>query len=596
MWQFAVYNGRQHDQFRVTAAEFNLVRNSFDGRWEPSPTRHQTDGEHLSVRIRPGGDAIVIDCRGIDEHAKFTDGNSLHCHVPMEVSLPTTFQLGDDWFEIKLETVRPETLLLEPLHAQIDAARSGGTGVKQGPDSATVGKWLDAVSELHRTAASSDEFYARAAAIAVRSTGLDAALVLLREGDGWQIAGSAIPQPRYGISFDPAALDLMTARPDVWRRPAAGVRYDHLPLHEAAGRDPQDSIVVAPVRGEYGEIIAAVYGIRHGRGDNRRLGVRTLEARVIEVLADGVAAGLARRQAEVDAARRQVLLEQAFSPEVAQHLLRQPCALAGQTREATMLFADLRGFTRLAETLTAAESCELLSAVMEMFTDAIIRHGGMVIDYYGDGVSAMWNAPFDQPDHADRACLAALDMLAELPAISEQRRELLPFPLEMGIGVHAGLVQVGNAGTRQRMKYGPRGSAVNIASRVQSAAKRLDVPLLVTAAVRRRASTRLTALRVCTARLPGIEEPMELFTLFPAADAERLQADLDRYADALGAFERGDLAEAERELTALLAAGPATPASFLAQQTAALRRGAQGRRANDQLASTADAVIEILSS
>ena len=593
MWQFAVYNGRQHDQFRVTSAEFNLARNRLDGRWEPSAVAHVTDGEHLSVRIRPGGEAVVIDCRGIDDHAKFNDGSSLHCHVPMEVSLPATFQLGDDWFEIKLETIRPETLLLEPLHTLDAAARGAGTGAKQGPDSTTVGKWLDAVSELHRTAASSDEFYAHAAAIAVRSTGLDAALVLLREGDGWQIAGSAITEPRFGLSFDPAALDVMTARPDVWRRPA-GMRHDHLPLHEGAGRDPQDSIVVAPVRGEFGEIIAAVYGIRHGHGDNRRLGVRTLEARVIEVLADGVAAGLARRQAEVDAARRQVLLEQAFSPEVAQHLLRQPNALAGQTREATMLFADLRGFTRLAETLTAAESCELLSAVMEMFTDAIIRHGGVVIDYYGDGVSAMWNAPFDQPDHADRACLAALEMLAGLPAISEQRRELLPFPLEMGIGVHAGLVQVGNAGTRQRMKYGPRGSAVNIASRVQSAAKRLDVPLLVTAAVRRQASTRLTALRVCTARLPGIEEPMELFTLFPAADADRLQDDLDRYADALGAFERGDLEEAERELTALLAAGPATPASFLAQQTAALRRGEQGRRANDQLASTADAVIDIL--
>lgn len=594
MWQFAVYNGRQHDQFRVTTAEFNLAKNRQSGRWEPTLAAHAMDGEHLSIRIRPSGDAIVIDCRGFDDHAKFPDGGSLHCHVPMEVSLPTMFQLGGDWFEIKLETVRPETLLLEPLHAQANANRP--TGARQGPDSATVGKWLDAVSELHRTAASSDAFYSHAAAIAVRSTGLDAAMVLLRDGDGWQIAGSAITEPRYGVSFDPAALDLMATQPDVWRRPTAGVRNDRLPLPEGAGRDPQDSIVVAPVLGEFGEIIAAMYGIRHGHGDNRRLGVRTLEARVIEVLADGVAAGLARRQAEVDAARRQVLLEQAFSPEVAQHLLRQPNALAGQTREATMLFADLRGFTRLADTLTAAESCELLSAVMEMFTDAIIRHGGVVIDYYGDGVSAMWNAPFDQPDHADRACLAALDMLAELPAISEQRRELLPMPLEMGIGVHSGLVQVGNAGTRQRMKYGPRGSAVNIASRVQSAAKRLDVPLLVTAAVRRRASTRLTALRVCTARLPGIEEPMELYTLFPAADAHRLQDDLDQYADALSAFERGDLNTAERELTALLAAGPATPASFLAQQTAALRRGEQGRRANDQLASTADAVIEILGS
>jgi hypothetical protein len=120
------------------------------------------------------------------------------------------------------------------------------------------------------------------------------------------------------------------------------------------------------------------------------------------------------------------------------------------------------------------------------------------------------------------------------------------------------------------------------------------MPLLVTDAVRRRASTRLTALRVCTARLPGIDEPLELFTLFPAADAERLQGDLDRYAVALAAYEQGDLDLAESELQGLLAMGPSTPASFLAQQTAALRRGALGRRSEDLLGSAGDAVIEIL--
>jgi hypothetical protein len=206
----------------------------------------------------------------------------------------------------------------------------------------------------------------------------------------------------------------------------------------------------------------------------------------------------------------------------------------------------------------------------------------------------MWNAPFDQPDHADRACLAALEMIESISRVSDQWRHLLPFPLELGIGIHTGVVQVGNAGTRQRMKYGPRGRAMNLASRVQTAAKRLDVPLLVTDAVRRRVSSRLTALRVCTARLPGIEEPLELFTLFPAADAERLQGDLDRYAMALAAYERGDLDFAEQALEDLLAVGPATPAAFLAQQTAALRRGALGRRSDDLLGSAGDAVVEIL--
>ena len=145
------------------------------------------------------------------------------------------------------------------------------------------------------------------------------------------------------------------------------------------------------------------------------------------------------------------------------------------------------------------------------------------------------------------------------------------------------------------MKYGPRGQAVHLAHRVQSAAKRLDVPLLVTDAVRRRTTNRFTSLRVCTSRLQGIDEPQELFTLFPAAEAERLQGDLDRYAVALAAFEEGNLDVAEAHLEALLADGPGTPASFLAQQTAAQRRGALGRRADDLFGSVGDAVIEILS-
>jgi len=603
MWQVAVYNRRQHEQFRVVGAELSLVCDSLTERWTqtyPGATTAEGDhgGDHLTIRVRPCGEALVVDCRGMKDDVHLADGGSLACHIPMELTLPATFQLGESWFDVKLETVRPETFALEPLHRD-DAFRPEGAPAKQGPDSATVAKWLAAVSDLHRTAASSDEFFTRAAEIAVRSTGLDAAMILLRDGSGWQIAGSAIADPRYGFSFEPTALDLMVARPDVWRRPASRVGGPQhlvpgLDVSDLEGAAPSDSLVLAPVRGEYGEIIAAVYGVRHGRGDNRRLGVRTLEARVIEVLADGVAAGLARRQQEVDAARRQVLLEQTFSPEVAQHLLRQPNALASQTRETTMLLADLRGFTRLAETLTATESCGIVSDVMEALTDAIVDHGGMVIDYYGDGVSAMWNAPFDQPDHADRASLAALEMLESMSRVSDQWRHLLAFPLELGIGIHTGVVQVGNAGTRQRMKYGPRGRAMNLASRVQTAAKRLDVPLLVTDAVRRRVSSRLTALRVCTARLPGIEEPLELFTLFPAADAERLQGDLDRYAMALAAYERGDFDVAEQALEDLLATGPGTPAAFLAQQTAALRRGALGRRSDDLLGSAGDAIIEIL--
>jgi class 3 adenylate cyclase len=319
-----------------------------------------------------------------------------------------------------------------------------------------------------------------------------------------------------------------------------------------------------------------------------------LEACVIESIADAVTVGMARRQQEIEAARRRVLLEQAFSPEVAEHLQRHPEALRGQTREVTMLFADLRGFTALAEGLAPADAYELLAAAMETLTQAIVDQEGVVIDYYGDGVSALWNAPVEVADHADRACAAAMQMLDSLPGLTDQCQRLLRRPLRLGVGIHTGTVQVGNAGTQHRLKYGPRGCAVNVASRVQAAAKQLDVALLATDAVRRRLSSKFVTLKVCTARLPGLEKPQELFTVFPSTNADQLQDELERYSTALEAFEQGDLANAEQELTRLLAQGPATPAAFLAQQTAALRRGALGRRATDEFGCTPDAVIEIL--
>ena len=105
---------------------------------------------------------------------------------------------------------------------------------------------------------------------------------------------------------------------------------------------------------------------------------------------------------------------------------------------------------------------------------------------------------------------------------------------------------------------------------------------------------RFVTLKVCTARLPGLEQPLDLFTVFPATDGQRLQDDIDHYAAALAAFEDGDLDAAERVLAELLERGPATPAAFLAQQASALRQSAHGRRAGDQFGRARDAVIEIL--
>jgi adenylate cyclase len=585
MWQVAVFRPGQHEQFQAAHDRFVLSRSAADDCW----TLSEGEARPLTataLRMRAEDARLWIESRGVDEPIALANGDALDAREVIALKLPCVFRVGDVWFDIRAAVADTAAIGLEPLH--VLHAGSAAEAVP-GPDAGTVATWLTSIGRLHRTAASAPEFFVTAAQLTFESTGLDAAMILIRNLDGqWQIAGSAVEHPQHGVAFEPGAVARVVEQPDVWRCPPTRAAADD---NQAA---PRESVVVAPVCDEAGAVVAAVYGVRHGLGDNRRRGIRPLEARVVELMADAVGAGMARRRQEIDSARQQLLLEQAFSPSVAEHLRRHPLALAGQAREVTMLFADLRGSTALAHELAPADVCELVGELLEVLTRAVMDHAGVVIDYYGDGLCAMWNAPLDVPDHADRACLSALDMLAELPNLSRRWQGRVGQSLALGVGLHAGEVQVGNAGTRRRLKYGPRGAAVNVAHRVQLATKALDIPLIVTHAVRRRLSSQFVTLKACTARLPGLEQPLDLFTVLPSTDGARMQSAFDRYAEALAAFEGGDLDSAERLLEKLLADGQATPAAFLAQQTKALRQSALGRRATDQLAYTPDAVIEIL--
>jgi class 3 adenylate cyclase len=367
--------------------------------------------------------------------------------------------------------------------------------------------------------------------------------------------------------------------------------FQTTPTENASGAS--QAIVLAPVRDQRGQLVAAIYGVRNTVGANRRRGVRPLEARLVQLLAESVAVGIARIKQETEATRTRVLLEHAFSPTVAEYIQQHPESLLGQERNVTLMFADLRGYTTLAETLALTDCYELLGDVMEALTQIVVQQRGVVVDYYGDGLLALWNAPVAQANHADLACAAALQMFDVLPDVGQAWQDRLNGPLELGIGIHSGAAYVGNAGTRSRIKYGPRGNTVNIASRVQAASKQLQLPLVITAATQTKLSDKFFTLRVCTAKLPGLERPAELFTAYPASEAQQVKSRLDEYSQALALFESGELEQAEELLNQLTSMGQATPARFLAHYTAAQKNGNLGRRAVDKYATGQGPVIEI---
>ena len=150
--------------------------------------------------------------------------------------------------------------------------------------------------------------------------------------------------------------------------------------------------------------------------------ISEFEAKLVELLANGVAAGLARVKEEQAAAAARVQFEQFFTPQLAAQLQRDPQLLDGRDAEVTVLFADIRGFSRVSERLGPERTMAWIHDTMSVLSECVLRHDGVLVDFIGDEMMAMWGAPLPQPDHASLACLAARDRLAEIGRASCRER------------------------------------------------------------------------------------------------------------------------------------------------------------------------------
>lgn len=137
------------------------------------------------------------------------------------------------------------------------------------------------------------------------------------------------------------------------------------------------------------------------------------------------------------------------------------------TRDMTIVFTDLAGFTSLASHLSAEETAAFLNRYFETVSDAIAAEGGTIDKYIGDGVMAFWGAPVEQPDHAAHA-------IASMKALAEQLMAASDTQMRLRIGIHSGKVVVGNLGSANRMNYTVVGDAVNVAARLQEYGKAVD--------------------------------------------------------------------------------------------------------------------------
>ncbi len=200
--------------------------------------------------------------------------------------------------------------------------------------------------------------------------------------------------------------------------------------------------------------------------------------------------------------------------------------LGGEKRELTALFADIRGFTTISERLDPHRLLELLNQYLTPMTDIIVsRHQGTLDKYMGDAIMAFWGAPQLQPDHALRACRAALDMLEDLERL-RLGWKLAGLPdVDIGIGLNTGPMSVGFVGSQDRFyNYTILGDAVNLASRLEGANKQYGTRIIIGPNTYHQVREQVVARPLDLVRVKGKLEPVRIYELLGLAPASAAEA------------------------------------------------------------------------
>jgi class 3 adenylate cyclase len=201
------------------------------------------------------------------------------------------------------------------------------------------------------------------------------------------------------------------------------------------------------------------------------------------------------------------------SREIRDEILAGRVSLEGTQAEVTVLFSDLRDFTPWVEATDPREVVRDLNAYFSEMEGAIRASGGLVLQYIGDEIEAVFGAPVADGRHADQAVGAAREMSRRLAAWNGERTRAGKAPLRHGIGIHTGTVLAGSIGSRDRLSYALVGDAVNLASRIQSLTKELGTEILVSGATQARLADPAALARVTTTRVKGKSDEVAVYRL-----------------------------------------------------------------------------------
>lgn len=218
---------------------------------------------------------------------------------------------------------------------------------------------------------------------------------------------------------------------------------------------------------------------------------------------------------------------------------------SAKSKEVTIFFSDIRGFTNISEKLDAKELISFLNRYMQPMSEIIIKYQGTIDKFIGDAIMAYWNAPIDIKNHCDLALKASLEQLEVLEKLNvELQKENLP-KIDIGIGLNTGTVIVGEMGSSLRSDYTVIGDTINLGSRVESLCKYYDSKLNISNFTKDKLQEKYIFRFLDLVKVKGKNEPVEIWQVLGKGEAkESLKEELDLYHKAIEFYKNSDFINA----------------------------------------------------
>jgi len=502
------------------------------------------------LRVTPQFDSapsVVVDNLQTDLCLSFHDGilapqSTKTIHLPLSINLPNGYRLEFLVKPTPLPTPRVslasrlgDSLVRNETITQLPSLLAK----QQGLTPETILSWLNVVIKAMQCPASDSYYYKGFSHAVTEIADFDRAEVVLWNNGKWEH-----DEVRSFVrkEADPAVVSKAPSRTMLEHARTHREKIIHPEGEQATPSWEMNSLrvflhsaIAYPLMDEKGEILGVLYADRGFRSDFGASSISDEEQRLIEILAAGITAGIIKSKQEQLVTKYQ----QFFSPKITEAIRQKPSLLAGEETRVTVLFCDIRGFSRIADNIGTARAMEWVSDTLSELSQIVLDLDGVLVDYVGDEMFAMWGAPESSEIHAFQAASAARLMMNRRAKLSERWSGLITEGFDFGIGLCTGSARVGNTGSKQKFKYGPMGRTVNLGSRIQGLTKQWRVGTLLDGITHASLPVDMLRRRISSVTVVGLDGALDLYELLPD-DSDTSKSLVEGYEAAYSLFECGN--------------------------------------------------------